>query len=119
MSMGISLFKISQLHERKKNIYDILATEYLQSFPKEKENVNVSAPELKILFPFALLKHEQETSLNSSKDHYNDVIMGAIASKITRLTIVYSTVYSDVDQRKHQSSASLAFVHRWIPRTNG
>ena len=42
--------------------------------------------------------------------HYNDVIMGAIASQITSLTIVYSTVYSDADQRKHQSSASLAFV---------
>ena len=36
--------------------------------------------------------------------------MGAIASQITRLTIVYSIVYSDADQRKHQSSASLAFV---------
>ena len=34
--------------------------------------------------------------------HYNDVIMGAIASQITSLTIVYSTVYSDADQRKHQ-----------------
>ena len=44
------------------------------------------------------------------QDHYNDVIMGAIASQITSLTIVYSTVYSDADQRKHQSSASLAFV---------
>ena len=43
--------------------------------------------------------------------HYNDVIMGAIASQITILNIVYSTVYSDADQRrKHQSSASLAFV---------
>ena len=31
--------------------------------------------------------------------------MGAIASQIT---IVYSTVYSDADQRKHQSAASLA-----------
>ena len=44
--------------------------------------------------------------------HYNDVIMGAIASQITSLTIAYS----DADQRKHQSSASLAFVrgiHRW------
>ena len=41
---------------------------------------------------------------------YNDVIMGAIASQITSLTIVYSIVYSDADQRKHQSSASLAFV---------
>ena len=36
--------------------------------------------------------------------------MGAIASLITSLTIVYSTVNSDADQRKHQSSASLAFV---------
>ena len=42
--------------------------------------------------------------------HYSDVRMGAIASQITSLTIVYSTVYSDADQRKHQSSASLAFV---------
>ena len=36
--------------------------------------------------------------------------MGAIASQITSLTIVYSIVYSDADQRKHQNSASLAFV---------
>ena len=42
--------------------------------------------------------------------HDNDVIMGTIASQITSLTIVYSIVYSDADQRKHQSSASLAFV---------
>ena len=44
------------------------------------------------------------------KYHYTDVIMGAIASRIISLTIVYSTVYSDADQRKHQSSASLTFV---------
>ena len=42
--------------------------------------------------------------------HYTDVMMGAIASQITSLTIAYSTVYSDADHRKHQSSASLAFV---------
>ena len=42
--------------------------------------------------------------------HYCDVIMGGVASQITSLTIVYSSVYSDADQRKHQSSASLAFV---------
>ena len=36
--------------------------------------------------------------------------MGTMASQITNLTIVYSTVYSGADQRKHQSSASLAFV---------
>ena len=42
--------------------------------------------------------------------HYNDVIMSTIASQITSLAIVYSTIYSGADQRKHQSSASLAFV---------
>ena len=42
--------------------------------------------------------------------HYNDVIMGAIAFQIISLVIVYSTDYSDADQRNHQSSASLAFV---------
>ena len=42
--------------------------------------------------------------------HYSDVTMGTIASQITSLTIVYSIIYSDADQRKHQSSASLAFV---------
>ena len=36
--------------------------------------------------------------------------MDAIASQITTLTIIYSIVYSDADERKHQSSASLAFV---------
>ena len=42
--------------------------------------------------------------------HYDDVIMSTIASQITSLTIVYSTVYSGADQSKHQSSALLAFV---------
>ena len=42
--------------------------------------------------------------------HYDDVIMGVMASQITSLTIVYSAVYSGTDQRKHQNSASLAFV---------
>ena len=36
--------------------------------------------------------------------------MGTVASQITGLAIVFSTVYSDTDQRKHQSSTSLAFV---------
>ena len=44
------------------------------------------------------------------ESHYNDVIRSAMASQITSLRIVYSTVYSGVDQRKHQSSASRAFV---------
>ena len=53
---------------------------------------------------------------NGESFHYSDVIRGAMASQITSLTIVYSTVYSGAGQRKHQSSASLTFVrgiHRW------
>ena len=42
--------------------------------------------------------------------HYSDILIGAMASQFTSLTIVYSIVYSGADQRKHQSSASLAFV---------
>ena len=48
--------------------------------------------------------------------HYSVVIMGVIASQITSLFIVYSTLYPGAQQRKHQSSASLAFVrgiHGW------
>ena len=46
------------------------------------------------------------------------------ASQITGITIVYSTVFSGADQRKHKCSASLAFVRefsgdRWIPCTKG
>ena len=42
--------------------------------------------------------------------------MGAMASQVANLPIVYLTFYSSADQRKHQSSASLAFVRgilRW------
>ena len=52
---------------------------------------------------FMLLIHE-------TAPYYDDVIMGAMASQINSLPIVYSTVYSDADQRKHQSSESLAIV---------
>ena len=48
--------------------------------------------------------------------HYNDIIMSTMASLITGVSIVHWTVCSGADQRKHQSSASLAFVrgiHRW------
>ena len=36
--------------------------------------------------------------------HYSDVIMTTMASQITSLTIVYSIVYPDGDQRKHHKS---------------
>ena len=65
---------------------------------------------------FVWLKHDEDPwiiiispwnqSLNPLRVHYSDVI----ACQITGLTIVYSTVYSRADQRKHQSFTSLAFV---------
>ena len=72
-----------------------------------------------VLFNNTCLLYAQETTI-----HYIDVTMTMMASQITSLTVVYSTVYSDTDQRKHQSSALLAFVRgihrdRWIPRIKG
>ena len=48
--------------------------------------------------------------------HHNDVRMSAMASQITGVSIVCSTNCYGADQRKHQSSVSLAFVkgiHQW------
>ena len=58
----------------------------------------------------ACVWHVQMNRYSFVLRHYADVIMGTMASQTTSLTIVYSTVYSDADQRKYQSSASLAFV---------
>ena len=70
---------------------------------------------------YQLLKHianAQKISIRLSRHIYcSAVIMSPMASQITSLTIVYSHFFfSGTDQRKHQSSASLAFVrgiHRW------
>ena len=53
---------------------------------------------------------------HAGNEHYSDVIMSAMASQITGVLIVCLNVCSVADQRKHQSSMSLAFVrgiHRW------
>ena len=64
----------------------------------------------KIGFHSTIHPKQSFTKGQLEESHYDDVIMGAIASQITNLRIVYSTIYSDADQRKHQSSAPLAFV---------
>ena len=49
--------------------------------------------------------------------HYCDVIMTGMSSQTTSLKIVYSTIYSGADQRKHQSFVSLTFlwgIHQWL-----
>ena len=60
--------------------------------------------------------HPCDMMINFRFHHYSDVIMSAMASQITGVSIVSSNVCSGSDQRKHQSSASLAFargIHRW------
>ena len=48
-------------------------------------------------------------------NYYSDVIINVMASQITGVSIVYSTVCSGVNQIKHQNFASLAlmWIHRW------
>ena len=55
--------------------------------------------------------------LLTPQGHYSDMIMSGMVSQTTGVPIVYSIVCSGVDQRKHQSSASLAFVRgiHWWP----
>ena len=57
----------------------------------------------------AYLRPDRSISV-CKQDHYDDIIMSAMASQITSLMVVYSNVFSGADQSKHQSSASLAFV---------
>ena len=59
---------------------------------------------------WSLIGHKRASTPLNFRFIFDDVIMGAMASQNTSLTIVYSTVYSDANQRKHQCSASLAFV---------
>ena len=63
------------------------------------------------------MTNKGRTSVRLWAQHYNDIIMSVMVSQITSLMIVYSSVYWGADQRKHQSSMSLAFVggiHWWL-----
>ena len=86
------------------------------------ETCSITYHNLVILSP--IVHDGKHGKIDDREWHYDDVIMSAMASQITSLTVVYWTVYSDADKKKHQSSASLAFVwgihrDRWIPRTKG
>ena len=89
--------------------------------PKETLNEKFNKHQAKnILFPYFNFKvgntDETHNPPKNESEHYCDVIMGTVASQITSLTIVHSTIDSGADQRKHQSSGPLAFVrgiHRW------
>ena len=63
------------------------------------------------------MKYDKMRNFNHAGNvHDSDVIMSTMASQITGVLIVCLNVCSVADQRKHQSSMSLAFVrgiHRW------
>ena len=63
------------------------------------------------------LKWDPKTSTWKTRENYNDAMIGAMASQITSLTIVNSTVYARRRSIQHQSSASLAFVMGHSPVT--
>ena len=88
------------------------------------DSLNEAAPSLynvghnkniPVLFDQHIYNFKPPVLYRSKYFHKSHVIMSAMASKITSLMIVYWSVYSGAYQRKHQSSASLAFV-RWIYR---
>ena len=93
--------------------YDVIFDRAMTSHVCQSSTGNSSqSSNLKEQFPKYSVLHQYQMG----NQHYNDVITGAMASQITSLTIVYSTVYSGTDNRKHQSYASLDFVrgiHRW------
>ena len=64
--------------------------------------MRLKSPTTRLFLRFRLTANETS--------HYSDVIISTMASQITSLTIIYSAVYSGAGQRKHQSSASQAFV---------
>ena len=72
---------------------------------------------IKIMVLQLHLQHITSLPAHESWGHYNDIIMSVMASQITGISIVYSAVCSGIDQRKLQSSASLAFVRgiHWWP----
>ena len=80
-----------------------------------KQSVSITCNRTDILFTLIALKLKAECITDifvkqMLSNHYSDVIVSTMTPQITSLTVVYSIVYSDADQRKHQSPVSLAFV---------
>ena len=88
---------------------------FMVPFPSRKHKCMLN--DLRMLLQNLLeIFYHVESVLVRFRNHYIDVIMGAMASQITGVLMVCSTVCSGTDHRKYQSSASLAFMrgmHRW------
>ena len=113
LEMRANLYHAMFIYEyRSENLDELLPFRLLYKRPFIQLD---TAPHVGMCIP-TLVCERWRCSFGDWIFHYGDVIMSAIASQITSLMIVYSTVYSGADQRKHQSSASLVFVrgiHRW------
>ena len=92
-------------NEKRRYICNVVS-DWLSPYPEWSLHLSL----LLLVIPLHFKRHSMRFN------HHHDVIMSAMASQITGVSIVCSAVYSGADQRKHQSSASLAFVrgiHRW------
>ena len=104
------------------NYHDIISTWWCVKSPAIRLFVQQPIWIIKQVISELCITHilcEEFTVTGGLPFHYSDI--SALASQITSLTIVYYTVYWGVDQRKHQSSVSLAFVwgiHRWQRASN-
>ena len=100
ISLGINFFELLLIRIRISREISI----------KERRNVDLKEFVSEVVYGCIIDDSSSHVLLWLCGMHYNDVTMSKIASQITSLTIVYSTVYSGPDQIKHQNSASLAFV---------
>ena len=108
MDQFYNWYKVTEVVKKDTDFIPKRGAKVLEFYPSSSGPVYIRDPNIILA---DILSHQQAEQL-----HYNDVTMSAMASQITSLTGVYSTVYSGADQGKHQSSASLAFVwgiHRW------
>ena len=114
--LGLKLNHVSKRGHWCRRCFFIIAEKYPQSKIRWDTIVkgNDVCDRCKVSVPY--ITYLMSIAYDFVPPHYNDVIMSAMASQTTSLTIVYSNIYLGEDQRKHQSSASLAFVrgiHRW------
>ena len=120
MNAGLSIVQWNR--DRLTEVYDVTIEKCRKSHTEIKASkVYVCVYLFEILCEISKVVFELSHKM---LNHYIDVIMTTMEYQIASLAVVYSTVYSDAGQRKHQSSASLAFVwgihrDRWIPRTKG
>ena len=98
---SLPILCLSRKHEYKAaHDYNVHLPCVTNSLPKWHNILHITMHRKYHLFWYATNHH----------NHYSDVIMSTMTSQISSLTIVYLSFYSNTDQRKHQSSASLAFV---------